>query len=67
MKNQGACFHRAMPFAGAMLVVGCLAMLLYVFSPTLGRAFTKKGVSSSSSSIGMSRNPRIPGGAPLLW
>ena len=49
-------------FAGAL--AGGLAAMLYVASPTLGRAFTKKNFPATK---GLSGSAGIPGGVPLLW
>ena len=56
-----------LPWTGwffAAVIVGSLAAVLYVASPTLGRAFTKNSVPATTSLGGA---PGIPGGVPLLW
>ena len=51
-------------FVGAAAFAGCLAAVLYVVSPSLGRAVTRN---SFPSTTGLGGSPGIPGGVPLLW
>jgi len=50
---------------GGMAAVLGLAVLLYVFPPTPGRALTKTSFPPATRLMG--GNVRVPGGDPLLW
>ena len=63
MRNSNFNSRPARWFLAALMVVG-LAAILYVVSPTLGRALTKNSVSATT---GLGGSPGIPGGVPLLW
>lgn len=65
MRNLDTNSKRANWLACGITVVLCLAMLLYVFPPTLGRALSKSSMPPVKGSVG--GNAGILGGAPLLW
>ena len=65
MRNLDINSQRANWLTCGIMVVLWLAMLLYVFPPTLGRALTKSGLPLAKGWVG--GNPGIPGGDALLW
>jgi hypothetical protein len=65
MRNLPIHLKRAGWLACGIAVVLCLAMLLYVFPPSLGRALSKSGLLPIKGSVG--GNAGVPGGDTLLW
>jgi len=65
MRNLNTNSKRANWLACGITVVLCLAMLLYVFPPSLGRALSKSGLPPVKGLVG--GNAGVPGGTPLLW
>ena len=65
MRNANTNSSRAGWLACGITIVLCLATLLYVFPPSLGRALSKGSLPPVKGIV--SGNAGIPGGTPLLW
>jgi hypothetical protein len=65
MKNLRNNLTKANWFVGCMAAVLGLAVLLYVFAPSPGRALTKSNFPPATRLMG--GNAGVPGGNPLLW